>query len=273
MIRVIKNLFLHKRPKKIFSKFTKIDGIRLHYLKSGHSDSKLLFMHGLGAGCDAYHEAIEILAMKHEVYALDLPSFGKSQLMKKPFRINDYIELVASFLKKMKLEKVILVGHSAGGLLSIEITSNPATRKFVKKLVLIDSAGLPKTTDNLRFLTNLAVINPMNHYMELRQNSKEDKFFDIMTNAVSILGNNIKHKNLYIFATLLFNWSHTCESKLKKIRIETMLLWADKDELFPLEDAYQFKKMIRGSSLKIVKGYHNWICFNPSKGKKAILEI
>lgn len=273
MIRIIKNLLSSGRPRRISSRFTKINGIRIHYLKAGHGESKLLFMHGLGAGCDAYHDTISLLAKKHEVYAFDLPSFGKSQLMRRPFRIDDYVDLTESFLKRMKLDNVILMGHSAGGLLSVEFASNPDTRKYVKKLVIVDSAGLPKTTDNLRFLTNLAVINPVNHYMELKKSSNVDRFFDIMTNAVSLLGKNIKNRNLNIFVTLLFNWSHTCESKLKKIKAETLILWGDKDELFPLDDAYFFKRKIRGSKIKIVKGYHNWICFNPAKGKKALTEI
>ena len=59
---------------------------------------------------------------------LDLPGFGQSDEPKEIWNIFDYAEMVNYFVKELKINDPILIGHSFGGRVAI---------KFLFYLVII----------------------------------------------------------------------------------------------------------------------------------------
>ena len=59
-----------------------------------------------------------------------------------PVGRNDYTDFTLAFIEKLKLDNIVLMGHSFGGRVIIRLM-NKVNRKFkVKKIVLLDSAGI-----------------------------------------------------------------------------------------------------------------------------------
>lgn len=254
------------------SKFIDILGLKVHYLKGGFNPfSRIVFLHGLGGGSGVYKDLIELLSKNHEVYALDFPSYGKTQHMDNVWRIEDFANFTQEFIKKLNIGRVKLMGHSAGGLVTIELASKENSQKFIKKVILIDSAGLQKSKNDIDFVFRLAFLNPINHFFEMRRNLKS--FYRIAKNSIFMLKRNINSKNKNLFKSIIKNWSYTCEDKLKNIKQKTHIIWGTKDEIFPIADAYYIKKSIKNSKLDFVNGFHNWTSFSPKLGEKIFKKL
>jgi pimeloyl-ACP methyl ester carboxylesterase len=104
----------------------------------------ILMIHGYGAMLEHYRRTFAGLKNRYRLYAIDLLGFGGSA---KPsgsevqYSAKLWAQQVYDFLRTKKEEKVILVGHSMGGMVSMQFKLlHP---EMVAGLVLIDTAGLP----------------------------------------------------------------------------------------------------------------------------------
>ncbi|NLZ45085.1 MAG: alpha/beta hydrolase, partial [Clostridiales bacterium] len=115
-----------------------IDGLNINYIDEG--DGKIvLLLHGWGASIQTMMPIFNILKDRFRVIIVDLPGFGESDTPLEPWNSYDYAKCINNFLEKLNINELILFGHSHGGRISIIISSN---YNFVKKLILIDSAGI-----------------------------------------------------------------------------------------------------------------------------------
>ena len=71
---------------------------------------------------------------------VDFNGFGETPEPNRPYSVGDYAGEVLSVLEKENIEDTIIVGHSFGGRVALEICA-----KFpdvARALVLVDSAGI-----------------------------------------------------------------------------------------------------------------------------------
>jgi pimeloyl-ACP methyl ester carboxylesterase len=91
------------------------DDVRICCTVQGEGDPALVFVHGWS--CDkSYWEAQEgHFAENHKVVMVDLAGHGESGLDRKEWTIEAFGKDVAAVVKKLGLDRVILIGHSMGG--------------------------------------------------------------------------------------------------------------------------------------------------------------
>jgi pyruvate dehydrogenase E2 component (dihydrolipoamide acetyltransferase) len=120
-------------------------GVRLFYVLAGPAGAvpPLVFLHGLGGSGSTWQTVLADLAARHRVCALDLPGHGASD---KPapatadYSVAGLARAVAQALDLLGLGQAVLVGHSLGGAVAMQVAlDRPAA---VSRLVLVDSAGL-----------------------------------------------------------------------------------------------------------------------------------
>jgi pimeloyl-ACP methyl ester carboxylesterase len=116
-------------------------GINVHYTQAGEGPVVLL-VHGLGTSSVTWGHNIEPLAAAgYTVLAPDLPGHGDSD---KPRSLSYSPEtgarLIQDFLDALDVDRVSLVGNSAGGLISGFFALDHPLR--VERLVLVASGGL-----------------------------------------------------------------------------------------------------------------------------------
>jgi pimeloyl-ACP methyl ester carboxylesterase len=104
----------------------------------------LILLHGYAASVEHWRHTFAGLKGRYRMYALDMLGFGLSD---KPngnqvrYSAGLWAKQVYDFLKFKKEEKVVLVGHSMGGMTSIKFSLEHP--EMVAGLILIDSSGLP----------------------------------------------------------------------------------------------------------------------------------
>lgn len=229
--------------------FVNIEGLDLNYIVEGEGDPAVV-LHGWGCNIETVISIVNILKEQYKVYALDLPGYGKSDEPKDVFDSFDYARIVKKFLENMDVKKAVFIGHSFGGKLSIIFGSKYP--ELVKKIVLIDSAGLiPKrgvkyyfkvySFKTLRFIYK-------HIFFWIKDEKRMEKFYkkfgsDDYKNADGIMRR--------IFVRVV---NENMEPILKDIKVPTLLIWGDKDDATPLYMAKIMEREIEDSGLVILEG-------------------
>jgi pimeloyl-ACP methyl ester carboxylesterase len=105
----------------------------------------VVLLHGRGHAAPLWFSLLPALARKRRVLAVDLPGFGHSSAPEGPLGsaeegLRFFVEPVEEGLRALAPGPVALVGHSLGGLVSLELALRG--RVPVERLVLVDAMGL-----------------------------------------------------------------------------------------------------------------------------------
>lgn len=120
------------------SDFVTANGIKLHYLDWGGKGETVLFISGVGDGARYFDEMARQFTDKFRVLALTRRGYGKSDKPETGYDVATLTEDVRKFLDVMKIDKVHLIAHSAGGNELIQFASSYPKRTL--RLVFLDAA-------------------------------------------------------------------------------------------------------------------------------------
>jgi pimeloyl-ACP methyl ester carboxylesterase len=104
----------------------------------------LLLIHGLGGNWQNWLANLDGLVHHHRVIAPDLPGFGGSPADPGTVTMTRYADTIVELLDVLGIDSPIFIGHSMGGLLSIEVAARHSDR--VAAALLVSSGGIPLTT-------------------------------------------------------------------------------------------------------------------------------
>lgn len=136
----------------VTSQIAHVNGINIHYVKY-HNPGKptLLLLHGLTANCRAFEGLVSHgLGEQYELVSVDLRGRGLSSHPVFGYTIKAHAKDIIELLKYLKLEQVVVVGHSYGGFLASYLCYYYA--QHVSKVVFLDSAPEmhPRTSEMLQ---------------------------------------------------------------------------------------------------------------------------
>ncbi|MDD2908393.1 MAG: alpha/beta hydrolase [Candidatus Gracilibacteria bacterium] len=104
--------------------------INIEYFYTNNCKNTILFLHGLGANKDDFLETSNNEIFKDfNLIGIDFPGTNRSTYLKN-ITIDNLVEILNLFLEKLDLEKVILVGHSMGGVVGLKFAD-----KFPSKVI------------------------------------------------------------------------------------------------------------------------------------------
>jgi pimeloyl-ACP methyl ester carboxylesterase len=107
----------------VVSQISLEDGVELRYLKAGAGEP-LLLLQTIRTQLDYFEAVIPELAKHYTVYAVDLPGHGYSSIDTKAAYDEPYMRRhMVSFIEKLALENLTLVGESIGATLALTIAS------------------------------------------------------------------------------------------------------------------------------------------------------
>ncbi len=121
--------------------FLKNTGVSLAYEDSETDLPAILFVHGCGFDHTSFTDQANYFKRSHRVVSVDLRGHGESDAPQQDYTMAAFADDLAWLCEELELVKPIMVGHSMGGNVVLELAARyPAVPVSV---VLIDSAVLP----------------------------------------------------------------------------------------------------------------------------------
>lgn len=98
-------------------------GKNIHYRDEG-SGSVLLFLHGFLENLNIWDGFYKALSEKYRLISIDLPGHGLSDVIAETHSMPLMAEEIKTVMEKCEVKEFVLVGHSMGGYLSMEIAAS-----------------------------------------------------------------------------------------------------------------------------------------------------
>ncbi len=249
------------------------DGAQIYY-KDWGTGQPVVFSHGWPLSADAFEDQMFFLAERgYRCIAHDRRGHGRSS---QPWTGNDmdtYADDLAELVQKLDLKNAIHVGHSTGGGEVARYIGRYGTKR-VAKAVLIGAVPplMLKTEKNPGGL-------PMKVFDDIRANVVADRsqFFKDLTmpfygyNRPGAKISEGVRESFWLqgmmcgfpaayFCIKAFSETDLTED-LKKFDVPTLVLHGDDDQIVPIADsALLSSKLIKGATLKIIKGAPHGMC-------------
>ena len=220
------------------------------YLKDGvSSDKQIVVIHGWKTNLLHIEPLSELLSSYAQVYAIDLPGHGKSDVPQDVWGMKEFADSLKGFLDSKGLKKVILVGHSFGGKTIIEFSS--LYPEYIDRIVLLGASGIrpiPAFKKRIRniflsFLRKLIRFKNTRLGMRIYQNWYIPKFASRdYLNAGPMTKTFVKTVNEELF------------TELKNIKAPSLLIWGECDDESPPQVGRKMHELIKGSKLILLPG-------------------
>ena len=226
-----------------------LDLDKLNYIVKGEGKD-IIILHGWGANIQTVLPIVNILKDRFKVHAIDLPGFGESKEPMQPIDSFEYANIVKAYMDKMKIKRVILIGHSFGGKLSIILGKKYP--EMIEKIVLVNSAGLiPKR--GAKYYIKVYGFKTMrfiykNLFFWIKDDIKLESFYKRFGSRDYKDSSGVMRK---ILVTVV---NENLLPLLGDIKAPTLLIWGDKDTSTPLYMGKIMEKNIKDSGLVILEG-------------------
>lgn len=208
--------------------------VKINFEKIGNKKGNaLVFLHGWGQNIQMMKVVAEKFP-KENVIIIDLPGHGKSEMPKEVWTLDDFTNMLHELLNHLKIDCPTLIGHSFGGKIALIY----ASRYKVKKLVLFGSPFKVKKNPNSLKVKILKKAKKLPGMKKIAEIAKKHIGSEDYKNASPIMRDIlVKHVNTDI------------TEDVKKITCPTLIIWGDKDQAVPIEDAYELESLIKDSAV------------------------
>lgn len=247
------------------SAFIAVDSMQVHYRDEGNKTDSLplVLIHGTGASLHTFDDWAALLKNKKRVIRMDIPAFGLTgPFPDREYSIDHYVDFIKHFLSALGIKKCILAGNSLGGQIALNFTIRYPDD--VEKLILIDAAGYPLTSQSVpigfriartpvlnklmtfitpRFMVKASVENVYADKSKVTE-ALVDRYFDLTLRT----GNRqalIDRLNLAVDSGSV--------AMIKNIQQPVLILWGEQDLLIPVQYAYRFHTDLPNDTLVILK--------------------
>ncbi|HEY6888410.1 MAG TPA: alpha/beta hydrolase [Solirubrobacter sp.] len=230
-------------------------GRRVNVIDSGGSGPPLLFLHGLGGLWQNWLLNLPAFMGTHRVVAPDLPGFGGSEMPSGRISIQGLARVIDALCERLSITDPVVIGNSMGGFIGAELALAFPTR--VRRLVLISAAGI--SAQNMwrepimaigRLMAvgtaragvkQLPVVNrPRLRRAALQLVIRYPEKLSVPLASELVVGAGTPGFVGGLDAVLGYSF----RDRLPEIEVPTLIVWGRNDILIPVEDAYEFQRLI-----------------------------
>lgn len=125
-------------------KMIAVDGVNIRYRDSGGDGPTVLMTHGIAGSLELWQKQLETADGTVRLMAWDMPGHGLSGMGEQPYDPDSFSRFAWRFADALGLQKLVLVGNSLGGAISLRMADLQPNR--VAGLLLSDAATLGRET-------------------------------------------------------------------------------------------------------------------------------
>ncbi len=242
------------------TKYVDVSGYATHYYYVGKTTlpgvvpdfsrgRTLVLLHGAGSNAHAWHYQYEHLGNRHSPIALDLPGHGRSSGVEGLRTVEDYAAFTLAFLDALRLDSIVIAGHSMGGAIAMELAIRHPAR--VEALVLIATAAkfdIPKDRIEIwRAVTMGRASQPFNNdgYSPKTIASKPEIIREGW-------GEQIQTDPRVRWADLVACSQVDLRDRISRLDKPTLILAGADDSITPIAEAEFLGSRIKGTRLEVV---------------------
>ncbi len=230
-------------------------GGALRVLEGGEGPPVVL-LHGRGHAASMWFSLLPQLAREHRVLAVDLPGFGCSSAPRGPLKTAEdglrfFVEPVEEVLATLAPGPLTLVGHSLGGLVSLELALRG--RVPVERLVLVDAMGLgPEMALDARLYFRLGpervarVLGPklFGRIAPLPDTPLNRRLMAMEYELMTVPGGRPEATRAFNTLVPLTGGVFHRFERLGEVKPPTLLLWGERDTVLPVSLATGTEKVL-----------------------------
>ncbi len=271
--------------------FTKVNGLKICYKLQGKGKPVFL-AHGFGTNKEFWIGQIQELAKRYQIIYFDLRGAGKSDRPNPLYTMEMYVEDLRGLIDILNMKKVHLVGHSFGGMISMNFCLK--FPDYVDKLILMatlpswsgDLSGLELWKKNQIELYESMLKKPVETFYDKMKLRLTRKFLNSMRdNPKNILHGIISTEELIEMGKInpmkpadIINMAnamgqHDTLDRLNEIKNDTLIMCGEKDRFTPKSIANQMNDIIPNSKLKMLSGSHWFPLENAPEVNQAVIDF
>lgn len=253
---------------------------RMRYLASGASGRPVLLLHGWSSFKEIWWSTLLALAPHVRSYAPDMPGHGDTPLLGS-VQMRQIADRAAQFCRARGLAPVVLVGHSMGGNVAIELALRyPA---LVERLVLVDPAAQPHDMPSY----TRSYLDPLGGWAALRASMALARPLDLVARhvphahggglvrpALRRVAYMARHDADALRALLDGLFANPIGTRMAQLRLPTLVVTGEFDPLVPPPLSRQVADAIPGARYVVVRGAaHNPMDERPQAFARVLLEF
>jgi pimeloyl-ACP methyl ester carboxylesterase len=234
-----------------YSRFIAVAGLSIHYRIEGKG-MPLLLLHGTAASLHTWDAWVAELKSDYKIIRLDMPAFGLTgPHPKRDYAIEMYVRILHDFLQKLNIQEFCIAGNSLGGLIAWEYALQYP--KEVKKMILIDPAGIPikRKTPWVFTLARTPILNQIVRYVTPRfffENNLKQVYADDRKVTRELIDRyyelGLREGNRQAFIDRSHLSTHTNHLRLSELKMPILLQWGQEDSWIPVASVAKYKKAI-----------------------------
>lgn len=227
-----------------------LNGVNLYYELAGEGEHTLVLIHGNVASARWWDHVYAPLAEQYRVLRVDLRGCGQSEAPGEGNTVPQYSADVRALLHDLGLSNVVVVGHSMGGAIAMDMAVNEP--ELLRAMVLLNSAPAEGivTPDERKPLIEMMINDRNLMKMALAAvvpTAATGDFFEALVDDAMVAA-----------PTMVSNYTSLGEAdyreKLKGLQIPTLILYGTQDSLITLEMMERTRDAIPNAELITFEG-------------------
>ena len=243
--------FLNYKEKKIF-----------YRIKETESKNVIIFIHGSGGSSNIWKNQFD-LKVSYNIIAIDLPSHNNSNEFSE-LTLDLYVDVIRQLIKSLNYDKVILCGHSLGGVITQQYYFTYS--KDISGLILCSTGG--------RLRVAPIILNSLRtNYQEFLDSLPAGVFY--RKTPKELIDNYIQETSK-IKAEVTYEDFNICDNfdtidKTDSIEVPCLIIVGKEDKLTPVKFSQFFLDKIKISDLSVINDAGHMVMLEkPSELNKSI---
>lgn len=245
----------------------KVNDIELYYEMHGEGEP-IIFSHGWMCDRSIWDYQIEFFSIKYKVITYDQRGHGKSDKPKADYSVQTLSDDLSFLIQELNLEKVILVGHSLGGMIALTFALNHPEK--VSKLVLVGTCAKMTLSGFIQLWIMLHIFSYESFARGMIDFQYSEPSEQVKKKGFEIAMKTPKFAALKCFSEFMRNYD--IRDSVCRIQAPTLIIVGEKDNATPVEMSQYLNKEIKGSKLQIISGSRHMVMIDKPNELNGYIE-
>ena len=248
-----------------------INGTEITYKITGPEDAgqTAVILQGWGTDLTLYDSVASAVNDQCRVVQFDLPGFGSSEEPPEAWDVQAYCDFFCDFMAELGIKSTVLIGHSYGGRMIINMAAKDDLPFEITKIVLIDSAGvMPVRTAAQNF--KVKRYKAMRNFLMSRP--VHSLFPEVIDYWMSRQGSDdYRNASPLMKKCLVMAVNEDFQDRMPLVKQETLLVWGDLDVDTPISDAHIMEEKMPNAALVVLEGTdHYSFLYRPAEFRRIL---